>query len=314
LRFAIGGFLFVVKDCLNADEDVNGSFGFMDLWRWMPSIDLIIINIVFEYLYTIKKLLLMFGLFNKKDPNRCPVTEENRIWIETSFNFLLNTFDKQKIKEREILIPHHSHFPIRYNGSDQTAIDTLAIVAKQMEVNPDDIHLDFYSEGPSEISTGASLGAGRVFLNSTKDDKRSAGLYLGKQEDGKYHILLERGKILEPENMVATLAHEIAHIKLLGEGNLTDNDEKLTDLTTIIFGLGVFSANSAFQSYSGFDFTGWQKLGYLTQMEWGYGLALLAYIRKEKSPDWIKHLTLNVKSDFKLGMSFIENNEALINL
>ena len=47
-------------------------------------------------------------------------------------------------------------------------------------------------------------------------------------------------------------------------------------------------------------------------MEWGYGLALFAYIREEKNPDWINHLTLNVKSDFKQGMLFIENNEELL--
>lgn len=49
----------------------------------------------------------------------------------------------------------------------------------------------------------------------------------------------------EPEHMIATLAHEIAHIKLLGENRMEENDEIMTDLKTLFFGLGVFNANAA---------------------------------------------------------------------
>jgi hypothetical protein len=254
----------------------------------------------------------MFGLFDKQDPNRCPIPEDNRIWLENSFSMLLDMFGKELIKKRKIVIPHHSDFPIKYNGDEKTAIDTLQIVAKQMEVAIEDIHLDFYSEGTKEISTGSPLNGGRVFLKSFDDSKYSAGRYLGKQEDNKFHIWLEKSKLTQPENMVATLAHEIAHIKLLGENRIEENDEKLTDLTTIIFGLGIFNANSAFQTFRGVDYSGWRKMGYLTQMEWGYGLSLLAHIRGEKLPEWINYLSLNIRGDFKQGEKFIENNKHLI--
>jgi len=254
----------------------------------------------------------MFGLFDKKDPNRCPIADENRIWLEKSFSFLLEIFNKEKIKQRAILIPHHSNFPIKYNGESQTAIDTLKIVAKQMEVEFDEIELDFYDEGLTEISTGSPLRGGRIFLSRREEDKGSAGLYFGKQEDNKYHIALERRKLKQPENMVATLAHEIAHIKLLGENNIEENNEKLTDLTTMIFGLGIFNANAAFQTFRTIDSSGWRKMGYLSQMEWGYALSLLAHIRGEKTPDWIEYLTLNIKGDFKQGERFIDNNKELL--
>jgi hypothetical protein len=47
-------------------------------------------------------------------------------------------------------------------------------------------------------------------------------------------------------------------------------------------------------------------------MEWGYALSLFAYIRDEKTPNWIEYLTLNIKKDFKQGERFIENNKELI--
>jgi hypothetical protein len=136
--------------------------------------------------------------------------------------------------------------------------------------------------------------------------------FIGKKEDGKYHIGLESKYLNKPEQMIATLAHELAHIKLLGEERLKKNNETLTDLTTIIFGLGMFGANSAFQFRNSFDSWGYSRVGYLTQMDWGYALALLAFIKDEKSPDWSKFLTLNVRSDFEQSERFIDKNRNLI--
>jgi hypothetical protein len=253
----------------------------------------------------------LFKLFNIEYPNRCPISHDNRIWLEKSFTLLLDIFDKEKIKQTKILIPHYSNFPIKYNGDTQTAFDTLKIVAEQMEVEFDQIQLNIYDEGVNAISTESPWG-GRIFLNSGDNDKGSAGLYWGKQVDNKYHIGLERRKLTQPENMVATLAHELAHIKLLGESKIDGNDEKLTDLTTVILGIGIFNANAAFQTIRSIDSIGWRKIGYLTQMEWGYALSLFAYIRDEKTPKWIEYLTLNVKEEFKQGERFIENNKDLI--
>jgi hypothetical protein len=247
----------------------------------------------------------MFGLFNKKDNiPPCPVKEERRQWLENAFCWLTETFGEDNIRNRRILTPHHTDFPIKYNGDPQTARDTIDILARQMEIYPDEIELTIYSNGENELSTGSPFG-GKIYLKQFDDEKYSGGLYFDKQEDGKYHIGLEKEKLLLPEFMVATLAHELSHIKLLGEGRITENDEPLTDLTTVVFGLGIFNANAAFATFRTINSSGWRKLGYLTQMEWGYGLALLAQLRNEKSPPWIAHLSKNVKSDFLKSEHFI---------
>jgi hypothetical protein len=254
----------------------------------------------------------MFGLFkNNNNESQSPVKEDVRQWIDNSFRWLIETFGENEIRDRKILTPHYSDFPIKYNGDIQTAQDTINILARQMEINPDEIILNIYSEGESELSTGSPFGQG-IYIKQFDDEKYSGGLYFGKEEDGKYHIGLEKKKLLRPESMVATLAHELSHIKLLGENKIKENNEPLTDLTTIIFGLGIFNANAVFMTYRGIDYRGWSKLGYLTQMEWGYGLALFAYIRNEKNPPWINHLTVNVKSDFKKSERFIEHNPNLV--
>jgi hypothetical protein len=241
----------------------------------------------------------------------CPVSENNRLWLEDACLLLLDFFGKESVRQRKVLRPDYSDFPLRFDGTEESAVDAMNIVAAQMEVPLDSIKLGFYDDRVSQVSTGSPYG-GRIFLESDKGDPNSAGLYWGQGEDGRYEIWLNRKELTEPESMVATLAHEIAHIKLLGESRIEENDEHLTDLTTVIFGLGIFNANESFRTYTTNRSYGWRRQGYLSQMQWGYALALFAYIRDEKPPSWINHLTPNVKSAFLKGQRFIEANPELV--
>lgn len=232
---------------------------------------------------------------NVYDKNACPVDEQTRIWMEKSFQFLLGIFGRENTKNRKVLIPEKVDFPVQYDGSERAAYETLKIVANQMETPLERITLDFYDDHLRQITEGSP-----------------GGLYWGKGENDKFEISLVRTKLDEPEEMVATLAHEIAHIKLLGENRLEENDETITDLTTIFFGLGIFNANAAFKTFADSTYYGWSQSGYLTQMEWGYALALFAYIRQEQQPDWANYLCKNVKADFIQGQNFISRNDSLI--
>ncbi len=241
----------------------------------------------------------------------CPVAERSRLWLENAFVLLLHYFGKENMQQRSVLTPSHSVFPILYDGTEQSACDTMQIVATQMEVPAHSIQLFFYDDRVREVSTGSPFG-GKIYLELHKGDQIAAGVYWGRTEDGKYEVWLNRKNLSDPERLVATLAHEIAHIKLLGEKRIKENDEPLTDLTTVIFGLGVFNANAAFQTTKTFESYSWESHGYLSQMEWGYALALFAHVRAEQSPKWIHCLTPNVKSDFLLGQQFILDNPDIV--
>jgi len=229
------------------------------------------------------------------DKNACPVDEHTRIWLEKSFQTLLSIFGKENTRNRKVLTPERINFPVRYDGSERSAFETLKIIANQMEVPIERITLDFYDDHLRQITEGSP-----------------GGLYWGKGENDNFEISLVRTKLDEPENMVATLAHEVAHIKLLGENRLEENDEPITDLMTIFFGLGIFNANAAFQTFADSKYYGWSQSGYLTQMEWGYALSLFAHIRQEQEPNWSCHLSKNVKADFIQGQNFISANENII--
>lgn len=225
--------------------------------------------------------------FKVYDPEGSPVEEVERLWLENSFLYLLEIFGKTATKNRRVLVPKSDHFPVKYDGSERSAYETLKIVAEQMEVRFETLKLDFYDETLQYITEGNPLG-----------------LYWGKYENDIFEISLARTALNNPEEMVGTLAHELAHVKLLGENRMEENDEKITDLATMFFGLGIFNANSALKTFN----HGWSTAGYLTQMEWGYAFTLFANFREETSPFWLDHLCANIKADYWQSQRFITNN------
>jgi hypothetical protein len=249
----------------------------------------------------------MFRLFSNNS-NKCPVDQDMRLWMENTFLWLATQFGQETILSKKVLLPTPQDFPIRYDGSHSSLIRTAEIVAKQMDINLDEVNLQVYDENIKTFEGGMGH---KVFTEVDKDSnvKLSAGLYFGRNKEDMYDIFIEQKNLLNPEGLVATIAHEFSHIKILGEKRLDFNDEDLTDLTPVIFGLGIFNANSSFKFYQGYDGWGHKTIGYLKQREWGYALALYAFYREEKSPSWVKYLTKNIQSDFKKSEAFIYDNQ-----
>src|SRR5687767_7426812 len=246
----------------------------------------------------------MFNLFSKNKQPDCPIDLETRLWIENSFLFLATQFGQTNIRNKRILLPTPEHFPINYNGSPDSLQKTAEIVALQMEINLEEVKLQTYKQDIQEFQSDM----GHVFftqIDQSSEEKLSAGLYFDKDDSGKYDILIEENNLKDPEALVAILAHEFSHIKLLGENRVDLNDESLTDLSTVIFGFGIFNANCSFKEYKSSYAFGHKSIGYFKQQEWGYALALYAHFREEESPEWLKYLSINIKSDFKKSQAYI---------
>ena len=115
--------------------------------------------------------------------------------------------------------------------------------------------------------------------------------------------------------MVATIAHELGHLILLGDGHIdrsTPDHEPMTDLLTVFLGPGIFGANSAarFRQHERGGWHGWsmRRLGYLSQEIYGYALAKFATERGEIKPEWTRHLSTNVRVYFKRSLAWMAKN------
>ena len=245
----------------------------------------------------------MFGLFGNKKI-ACPVDETKRQWIEYAMKWLFVNFGEEFCKEQKVYASVKEL--LDDFGLQKASLNDLGdIIAELMQIDKAEFEISVYEEGAREIDTDA----GTVLVKTDEEEKTSAGLYLGKNEAGKYDIGIQKNMLKNPVGLLAAIAHEFSHIKLLGENRIKENDEHLTDLVPVVFGLGIFGANSAFTFSQSIDYWGYQSSGYLSQMEWGYALAVHSWLRDEKHPEWINSLPRNIKSDYSKSLLFMENNK-----
>lgn len=227
----------------------------------------------------------------------CSVTEEDRIWLNESFYWLIESFGVEKLASMKVMTPTPKDFPIKADGSRESVTEVLKIVAKQMDVAVDKIDLHF-------------------FKSKKKEDGSSNPGFYQELENGRFRISIAEDITENPLSTVAIIAHELAHAKLLGERRIDENDEHLTDLTTIFWGFGIINGNAAFQiaqSFDAYERTAsyqYSTLGYLHERQYAYGLALFSYYRNESNPDWQKYLSPNMKKYYKINLAFIHKNEA----
>lgn len=233
-----------------------------------------------------------------------PLDEKQREWIEGSFQWLLKEFGEDYFLKRQTILPEHSFFPDKFQGTEESVVALVRRVCSYMDVNPDLVEVDFFCDRDETAS--------KHRLGGEENHSGAAGLYFTKtsQEERK-KIAINISEFKNPTKLVATIAHELGHVILLGGGKVTPDEkdhEYLTDLITVFLGLGIFTANSAFQFSQWRDHShqGWSasRMGYLSEEMFAYSLAAYAWLRGETNPKWANHLAMNVGIHFKQCLKY----------
>ncbi|HLL65395.1 MAG TPA: hypothetical protein VK453_06555 [Micromonosporaceae bacterium] len=230
---------------------------------------------------------------------RCPVRPEEQDWIDTSMRWLVDGFGEAVLR-RPVVLPTEDFFPGSYSGGYDDVHAVLLRIASHMEVDPARVDLVLEPTDQEESALLASLPAYQ------RSWAGAAGDYV--RRDGRGVITVRGDQAQDPMGLVATIAHELGHERLIGEGRhdpTAKDHEPLTDLLTVVFGLGIFAANAAFE-YRGRD-GGWQtsRLGYLTEPMYGYALGRYAFWRGEPAPDWARHLDVNPRTYQKQTLRYL---------
>ena len=174
-----------------------------------------------------------------------------------------------------------------------------------MDVNPNLVVVDFSLIG---MKPQPNIARG-----NEEEYSGAAGLYFSTtSKETRKKIAINISQFKNPTKLVATIAHELGHVILLGGGKISRDDkdhEYLTDLITVFFGLGIFTANSAFQfsQWQDHSHQGWSasRLGYMSEETFAYSLAGYAWIRGEINPKWSNYLAMNVGHYFKQSMKYL---------
>jgi len=214
----------------------------------------------------------------------CPVNDEERQWLEERFEWLIEEFGIERLRSGTTVLPTTEFFSGNYHGTEDDVHQILLVVARHMDVDPDYVRVKFYTEGPDPIEGMAREG--------------TLGLYSESEDYGFYDIRINVDSLDDPLGIVSTMAHELGHVRLLGEERIwseAPDHEPLTDLTTVFFGLGIFRANSVIREKTNTGSWSISRSGYLSMNMLGYALALYALARNETNPTWLKHLRPDVR-------------------
>jgi hypothetical protein len=230
----------------------------------------------------------------------CPVEGPAKEWLEHRLNWLGDEFGVDVFTRRALILPTDEFFPDRYDATDSAARTLLDRICEYMDVDPDAVEFQV-AFGQKEI--------GLVNERNEAIPNTFGGLYDDRGDRILIHVAED--ELHHPMGLVGTMAHEISHLRLLGEHRLDGREfdnELLTDLTSIFFGFGIFAANNT-RVWHGLDST-WPGTGvrrpeYMTPPMIGHALAHLAWIRGEQSPEWKRHLAPDARECFKQGLSFL---------
>jgi hypothetical protein len=235
---------------------------------------------------------------------KCPVNEEQQVWLENSGAWLLKEFGIE-VSDVIVILPTPEFFPDTYRGQEDDIGQLLNRVCSYLSINRDRLSLELFSDDREQI---------RNHLPSYEFSRSGpAGRF--QESNGLITISLRTDYLSDPMSLVAVIAHELGHV-LLDDKKIARNRkdlEYLTDLLMVLTGLGIFSANSSFKftQWSGGFKQGWkaQRLGYLTEPMFGYALALFASSRRESKPPWSKYLEGSIKHHFKSGLAYLEKTD-----
>lgn len=234
---------------------------------------------------------------------KCPVEAEDKAWIEESMLWLIEEFGADTLRNRSVILPTIDFFPDQFSGDEDDLPALVNRVCAYMDVDPQRVELELFSD--------ARATASRDLPVCEYSHNGAAGHY--RKRRGKFVVSLESSQLSDPTCLIATVAHELGHVRLLGEGRVAadyQDHEPLTDLLTVFLGMGVFTGNSvfSFSQWTGGFSEGWQteRRGYMTEEMFGYALAALAWMRGEIKPAWPKYLEGNVSAYFKNGQKYLE--------
>jgi hypothetical protein len=226
---------------------------------------------------------------------KCPLDTYEKTWTERRMQWLADQFGIERLLKAKVLLLNEDFFPGGYHGTEADARRLFGQICQHMSV--DATSLQF------EVCPDVQLPG-------------VAGHY---DHSGAPVIRIAESQLENPEALLATCAHELAHQLLLGDKHLDRNatdHEWVTDLLPVFVGAGLFAANATVveKHLRAGNVSWWTvgKQGYLPSRMFGYALSLFAFMRGEHMPDWRNQLRLDARVAFDLGLRYLnKTNDSL---
>ena len=162
-----------------------------------------------------------------------------------------------------------------------------------------------------------SLSSRDVGSHGIASEKHAVGLFM--PEPGEVVIAYVPSLLDDPPQLIATLAHELAHYLLASAQSAppceAEEVEFLTDLTAVFLGFGVFLANARFNqevvTFGAMEGVGWHRTGYLPEHDLIFALAIFLAVKRLDANAALKHLKPHLRSQLGRAQRQLANEAAI---
>ncbi|MGD1846343.1 MAG: hypothetical protein ACFB10_13230 [Salibacteraceae bacterium] len=238
---------------------------------------------------------------------RPSVTPEDRQWIEEALLWFEKEYGASFLKSVPILEPTSNFFDRKFDGTAADAHYLLDKASEVLSVKSRKIDLAFFGYSTQEL-----LKSGVTIHHEAALEQDFALGFCEEPTVGHYQIDLEIDQLSNTPLLLTTLVYELSHLKMVEEERIDEPNEYLADLHGVVFGFGIFMANSIwnFRQWRDNTHQGWhgQKTGFLPEEMMAYAIALFQNYQ-QGSDAWSKHLNRSMFRLFKKNMEYLEETE-----
>jgi hypothetical protein len=237
--------------------------------------------------------------------------EAERWHLETWAWFLARFGGRADLDLSPIVLPSSHFFPASETKGHARALHIMDCVKEHARMSGWPCRLESQTERPE-------LRVGDVTALNLDHTNFPAGTFALSGNEAV--VTYDPGSVSDPMKLIATLAHELAHYKLSNVAEDPpggeDAHEPATDLLTIYLGFGIFGANSAFNFNQHQDAVSqgwsWSRLGYLSEREWIFALAVFLTLKHEPAQQLHRYLKDHLIADLGKAMRYLEEKPELL--
>ncbi|MFI4975166.1 MAG: hypothetical protein ACHP84_11560 [Caulobacterales bacterium] len=228
--------------------------------------------------------------------------------LETWAWLMRNLGGVERLCARPLVTANRAFYPPTETEGHERALYIFDLTKRLMGLGDWPCTLEAFDRPPASVrvaqyaviqSTGAPNGTFRI-------------------EDGEVFISYASDLAERPRELIATLAHELAHYIICTVREPIPGGREVheltTELTVAFAGFGVFAANHAFEfsGYQGAGGHGWRSRhsGYFSERTWAFALALFTTLRSDDAG--LETLKRNVADLTKQARRYLTRNGSLV--
>lgn len=242
----------------------------------------------------------LFGFNRKSKKESFRIHENNRIWTENNFDWLIQTFGYPDSRNEQILLTEH-YFPKTFKAESVLIENILADLSAILQIRE------------SKVTFGILEDFRDVYGLPYETHGKPFETELEIAEDG-YHIHIANSLQKHPKRLIHNLVYEFVKIKLHEdklEFDTGKDTRQFVFLAGIFFGFGVLLIQNLRESGISNDGAWETKWHYISEIPTEimvFALALYAKLSEQESFEWKNELPKELQQEFEKAILFLNEH------